>query len=299
VNCARILLRGALAAVLGAAVGVNASAEQAQPAPKTANPAKLAPKKAEPPAELVKEPRALELLKAASDRLAAARSMSFTATVTYEFPSQLGPPIAYTTVSEVLLQRPDKLQVITPGDGPASEFYYDGKTIVEYVPGQDLVATAAAPPTIDGALKFAFDTAAIYFPFTDLIVSDPYKDLTDGLILAFYIGQSNTVGGTTTDMVAYATDEVFVQVWIGAEDKLPRRARAVYSADPQRLRHQLDITNWKLDAAVPPDAFASAKAAAAKPIPFAAPPAPPEPPKTAKKPAPAKKPASPPPAKPQ
>jgi len=35
----------------------------------------------------------------------------------------------------------------------------------------------------------------------------------------FYIGQSTVVGGTTTDMVAYDSGGVFVEVWIGAEDK--------------------------------------------------------------------------------
>jgi len=282
----------------GLALGLSLSAQAAQPAPKAAKPGKPAAKAATKPVELAKEPRALELLKAASDRLAAARSMSFTAVVTYEFPSQLGPPIAYATTSDVLLQRPDKLRVITPGDGPASEFYYDGKMMMAYAPAEDLVATAKAPPTIDAALKAAFDTAAIYFPFTDLIVADPYAAATEGLRLAFYIGQSKSVGGVTTDMVAYANDDVFIQLWIGAEDKLPRRARAVYSADPLQLRHQLDITNWKLDVAVPPDAFASAKAAAAKPIAFAAPPAPPAA-APAKKPAAAKKAAKPQAPKPQ
>jgi len=111
------------------------------------------------------------------------------------------------------------------------------------------------------------------------------------LKLAFYIGQSKSVGGTTTDMVAYANDDVFIQIWIGAEDKLPRRARAVYSADPVHLRHQLDLSNWQLDGTVPADAFATAKAASAKPIEFAAPAfvkPPPGKPRGKRKPAPAK-----------
>jgi len=95
--------------------------------------------------------------------------------------------------------------------------------------------------------------------------------MVDGLKLAFYIGQSKTVGGTTTDMVAYANDHVFIQIWIGAEDKLPRRARAVFRDDPLRLRHQLDLSNWRLDATLAADAFGTAKAASAKPIDFAAP----------------------------
>jgi hypothetical protein len=45
-----------------------------------------------------------------------------------------------------------------------------------------------------------------------LIVTDPYKAIADGLILAFYIGQSKVVGGTTTDMVVFANNDVFIIV---------------------------------------------------------------------------------------
>ena len=158
---------------------------------------------------------------------------AFTAVISYESPSRLGPPLVYTTKSEVTLQRPDKLRVITPGDGPASEFYYDGKTMMAFEPAANLVAVAEAPPTIDAALKAAYDSAAIYFPFTDVIVADPYKGIADGLKLAFYIGQSRVVGGTTTDIVAIVNNWVFEQIWIGAEDKLPRKVRAVFLADPR------------------------------------------------------------------
>src|SRR5262247_411300 len=121
--------------------------------------------------------------------------MTFTAVVTQEWPSQLGPAIAYTTTSEVLLQRPDKLRVVTLGDGPASEFYYDGKTITAFAPAENLVAVAPAPPTIDAALEEAYRGAGIYFPFTDVVVADPYGDIAKSLELAFYIGQSKVVGG--------------------------------------------------------------------------------------------------------
>src|SRR5262245_27767682 len=63
------------------------------------------------------EPKATDLLKEMSSRLAAAHTMSFTAMVMYESPSRLGPPLAYMTTSDVTLQRPDKLRVITKADG--------------------------------------------------------------------------------------------------------------------------------------------------------------------------------------
>ena len=183
----------------------------------------------------------MDLLKATSARLAAAKSMSFTATVGYEYPSKLGPPIVYTTRYDVTMQRPDKLKIVMPGDGPASEFYYDGKTMMAYAPAENLVAVADAPPTIDAALMAAYNKAAIFFPFTDLLVADPYVALTDGAILAFYIGPSAVVGGVKTDMVAWANKDVFLQIWIGVDDKLPRRVRAMYAADPLQLRHELEL----------------------------------------------------------
>jgi hypothetical protein len=261
----------ALLLALGALSGVGSLAQSAtQPAAKLVA-TKKATKPVRPAAQLGLEPRAVDILKAASARLAAAKSMTFTAVVSYESPSLLGPPLVYATRSEVTLQRPDKLRVVTLGDGPASEFYYDGKVMMAYAPAENLLAVADAPATIDAALQAAYDSAAIYFPFTDVVVADPYKDLAEGLKSAFYVGQSIVVGGTTTDMVAYVTGDVFVQIWIGAEDKLPRRIYAIYLNDRLRLRHVLELSNWTLDAPVSADAFASVKAAGATRMGFARP----------------------------
>jgi hypothetical protein len=245
------------------ATGAGALAQDAKPSKPPAG-------KRQPPAptKMVLEPRAMDLLKAACGRLAAAKSMAFTAVASYEYPSQLGPPILYTVRYDVTMQRPDKLRVIIPGDGPASEFYYDGKSMMAYAPAENLVAVADAPPTIDGALKAAFETADIYYPFTDLLVADPYAAMADGAILAFYIGPSGMVGDTKTEMLAWANPEVFLQIWIGTDDKLPRRVRAVYSADPLGLHHQLDLSNWQIDSEIPADAFTSEKAKSAAPMKF-------------------------------
>ncbi len=235
---------------------VKAAAAEASPAP-------------EPSPSL--EPKAIDILKAASSRLAAARTMKFTAVHFYESSSRHGHPLAFTTKSEVTLQRPDKLRVIMSADGPASEFYYDGKRMMAYAPAENLVAIADAPGTLDAALEQAYNSAAIYFPFADWIVTDPYKEMSDGMKLAYYIGQSKVVGGTTTDMVAYIDHGVFIQAWIGTEDKLPRLLHAVYLDDPERLRHTLILSDWQLDPAVSADTFTSAKAASANPMPFAHP----------------------------
>jgi hypothetical protein len=262
----------ALVMVAGLLVAGSIGAQTPVPAkPTPAKKSAPAKKAAAPEFKMVLEPRAIDLLKAMSAKLAAAKSMSFTAVVGYEYPSKLGPPIVYTSRYDVTMQRPNKLRVIMPGDGPASEFYYDGKTMMAFAPAENLVAVADAPPTIEAALKTAFDTAAIFYPFTDLLVTDPYAALANNAMLAFYIGPSGMVGGTKTDMVAWANKDVFLQIWIGVDDKLPRRLRATYAADVMQLRHEMDLTNWQLDGTIAADAFASTKAQAAGRIAFKSP----------------------------
>jgi hypothetical protein len=285
------------ACALGLAAGVQAGQAPSQHHPpagaKAAKPAKPVAKAAESEMKLVVEPRAMELLKATSQKLAGAKTMSFTATVGYEYPSKLGPPILYSVRYDVTMQRPDKLRVLVPGDGPATQFFYDGKKMTAYAPGPNLAAIVDAPPTIEEALKAAYRDAALYFPFSDMLVDDPYAALSGGVIHAFYIGTSDEVGGIKTEMVAWANDDVFMQAWIGSVDKLPRRVRAVFRADPLGLRHDMELSNWQLNPSVAADTFVSAKAQSAGRMAFAAPSPPPRGAKPiimglAKKPVPAK-----------
>ncbi len=258
--------------VMGACAAIGQTTPPAA-APKPA-PAKKAAAKPKAPAPPALEPKALDILKASSAVLAAAKSMTFTADVSYESPTRQGPPLVYVTQSNVTMVRPNKLRVITPGDGPPSEFYYDGKVMMAYAPQENLVAVADAPPTTDAMLEAAFKSAAIYYPFTDVIVTDPYRDLSDGLTVAYYVGQSHVVGGITTDIVAYITNGVFIQEWIGTDDKLPRILRAIYLDDKLQQRHLLVLSNWKLDPDISPDVFGTPKAAGATHIKFAHPGAP-------------------------
>jgi hypothetical protein len=264
----------ALAAAAGAQTATPAAPAKPAPAAKATKPA--AKKPAPSGFKYVVEPRAMDLLKAMSARLAAANSMSFTATVGYEYPSKAGPALVYTMRYDVTMQRPNKLRILMPGDGPASEFYYDGKSMVAYAPVENLAAVADAPPTIEAALLTAFRTAGIYFPFSDLLAADPYAALADGVKLAYVVGPSANVGGTKTEMVVWANDAVHVQAWIGADDKLPRRLRAVFAGDPLGLRHEMELSNWQLDPVVAPGSFASQKAQTAGRMVFGAPTPPPK-----------------------
>jgi len=231
---------------------------------------------ANPPANQV-DPKVKAILRAACDKLSHAQTLSFTAVDTYEHAALNGQPLFYTVENKVTMQRPDKLRVIKTGDGVPDEFYYDGKKMMAYVPSADLVAMADAPPTVEQMLDAAWNAAAIYFPFADLIVDDPCGVFDKKMKSAFYVGQSVVVGGTTTDIVAVAGDDVQAELWIGAEDHLPRMIRVNYPNEPAHAHYQTDYSDWHVGEAVDAGAFTSAKAAAGKRMAFEPPGAKPPP----------------------
>jgi len=237
-----------------------------------------APKMPAPPAGMAAapahpdiDPAALAILKATSQRLTSAKTLAFTAISTYESPARNGQPLYYMTRSDVSLMRPNFLRVLTPGDGPASDFYYDGKTMTAYSPAADLIAVAGAPPTIDAMLKSAYDVAAIYFPFTDVIVDDPYKDLSEGLTYAYVVGQSHVVDDTVTDIVAIANPNVQAEIWIGVDDGLPRMVHATYVNDPTHQRYTVEMKDWRTNVTLTPADFVAGRQGKALLMQFARP----------------------------
>jgi hypothetical protein len=201
------------------------------------------------------ERKALDLLVETSNRLATAETLAFKAVVTDERPNFPAAPLTYRTTSDVLMARPDKLRVITSGDGPFSDFYYDGQMITEFSPARNFAIATTAPPSINDALKAAYNSVGIYFPFTDVILAGRYEDIAECVETAVYLGPSRAFDGTATDTITYTIGGISVQLWIGAQDKLPRMLVVVFPDDPLQLRHQVEFSNWQIDQPVSAEAF--------------------------------------------
>jgi hypothetical protein len=193
------------------------------------------------------EPKAIEILKAVADQLAAAHTLSVITVETVDSLSRR---------SEVTLQRPDKLRVSTAVGGQPFESYCNGSTMVTYSAAKKAFTIAKAPPAINECLRDAYQAASLESPAIDLILADLHGDLIRGLKHASYAGQS-VLAGETTDVVTYSGDNVSVQMWVGTEDKLPRRLHVVYVGDPNRVRRSVAFSGWKIDAPVRPDVFTS------------------------------------------
>lgn len=129
-----------------------------------------------------------------------------------------------------------------------------------------------APGTLEDALEAIYKKAGLYFPFVDFIVADPYDTLTKGLTSAFVIGTSDVVAGTKTNIVSLSNRDTHLQIWIGAEDKLPRLVWATPVNRPKEPRHMVELSDWTLGGEVDAaESFTPKTKDSTKQIPFARP----------------------------
>lgn len=202
------------------------------------------------------EPRAKTLLDAMSQRLADAKSLSFNARTVYDVPTAHKTPVFLTTVSDVSFRRPASLRVATLGDGPASVFVADGSKMGHYDQAAGTLASKAAPQGIDALVRAASENG-LDLPFADVLLDKPFGDLSKGVTSAFVVGQSRLVGNTLTNIVSVSDPTGHMQIWIGANDNLPRQIVVSESRDGQTTRNMVTYSNWVVNRSLRDNLFSA------------------------------------------
>jgi hypothetical protein len=231
----------------------------------TSAPALTAPPKQIPAIEK----GALDIIKQMSTKLSSAKTLQFQARVQSDAPSIDGIPVIYTSNSDFAIQRPNKMAVMTSGQGLPSELIYDGKSIVAITPNTEIVAFSKAPGNIDDMAQYIFKKAGLYFPGGMILLSDPYANLTGDMRAAFIVEKTKLVGGVETDVVVLAGSGMEGQFWIGSQDKLPYMISMIYTKEPNRPRVTIDFSHWKVNAKIDSERFNTAKIANAIKVDFA------------------------------
>jgi hypothetical protein len=207
------------------------------------------------PDQVIKDERALNLLKSMSDTLAKAQTLGFKLRGLVPIEAPTGQFINLLASSRVVIQRPDKLFVEARGDLFPSDIYFNGKTVTAVGREKHFYAQReAAASTIDAAIEKRFPASTALASFADLIVSDPYASLTKDLTNALVVGQS-TIGGVLTDHLAFTARGIDWEIWIGACDKLPRLMVVSYRDSERQPTFTVELSDWMLDAPVPAQTF--------------------------------------------
>jgi hypothetical protein len=210
--------------------------------------------KPEASAAIIKDDRALATLKSMSETLAKTQSMTFRADSAVAIVSPSGQWVHVFGTSLVTLQRPNKLYVETRGDMFPQNFYYDGQTVTMYAPNEKLFATDNIPGNLDETLLQVFQKHGTYFSFADVIMSVPHDAMAKDVTSAELIGQS-TIGGVLTNHLAFTSPGLEWEIWIGADDQLPRLLEVTYTNHKRRPTCSVAFSQWQLNPATSADTF--------------------------------------------
>ena len=200
-------------------------------------------------------PRAEEVLRAMSARLAGLERFAFEAEETFDEVPDGEPRLQLSNVRRVALQRPNRLAVDSEGDTLQRAAWYDGRVATILDKAHNTYGQAEVAPTIDAALDQIVDDYGIVSPLADFLYRDPYAVLTEGVRFGRYLGLHRAAGVLCHHLV-FVQDTIEWQIWVDAgDDPLPRKFVITYVREPGEPQYTAVVRKWNLAPTFPEGLF--------------------------------------------
>ena len=221
---------------------------------------------AEPPPPLIEpelaagsrlvDPRADELVRQMSERLARAGAFALEAEEVYDEVPDQSPRQQLTDLRRVAMRRPDRLVGDTSGDAMNRTFWYDGKVFAAHDKEQNVWASGAVPPTVDKALDWVFEQTGTVIPLGDFLFADVYARMMGDVQRGVYLG-IHEAAGVPCHHLSFEQATIDWQIWIDAgRDPLPRKLVITYKTEDEVPQYSVTIRKWNLEAKLPDALFA-------------------------------------------
>jgi hypothetical protein len=195
-------------------------------------------------------------LKSMSDYLGAQKILSAKYNTDLEVITPAIEKITFSASGEVLLSRPDKLHATRTGGYADVELFFDGKAFTVYGKHANGFVQADTPGTVDNLIDLLRDKYHAGLPFADLLLSNPYAVLMDGVLEAKDIGRG-VIDGVECEHLAFRNSDIDWQVWVQLEpNPIPRQYIITSKTLAGAPQYRIHITDWKTDVAPSANAFA-------------------------------------------
>ncbi len=195
-----------------------------------------------------------EAIKKMSDKLSAAKTFSFSTSEVHTKVRMSGKKSDVKLERQALVRRPNGIHYTFVG-GRDWDLWYDGKFLTAVSDIEKGFIQASMPPTIDEALDEIADRFDVNMAVSDLMYSSPYDSFIGANAKGGIVG-TQTVEGKLCDHLAYKTDAVDYELWIGKSDSLPYQLVLNYKENPRVPRSQVIFKNWNLNASATDKDFA-------------------------------------------
>jgi hypothetical protein len=234
-----------------------------------------APKAAKEPAgeanEGVIDPQAQTQLKKMSDYLSSLKTFKVDTQTIDEKVATDGQKIQELKESKLAVMRPNGLSIDRRGPRGHAILRYDGKQFAVDLPERHEYGVAPAPGDLDAAVDDARERLHVDAPGGDLVVSNPYGDLTDGVLTARYIGLE-PVGNVMAHHLAMTKKDVDYQIWIqDGPQPVPLRYVITSKDMAEKPQFTIELHNWQPNVPLAANSFTFTPPPGAKRIELGAP----------------------------
>jgi hypothetical protein len=194
------------------------------------------------------DPEADKILLAMTDSLKAMQMLSVDYDTDHEIVTLEGQKLQYSASGSIALDRAKGFRVARKGPFADAELVFDGKAISLYGKGMNVYAQLESPgPGIEEAVEELRSSTGLDAPGADLLASDPYAILTEGVTEGSVVG-SGFVGGVECDHLAFRTDVVDWQIWISKGDEpLPLKYVITTKWVTGAPEYSLRLSNWQTE----------------------------------------------------
>jgi hypothetical protein len=208
------------------------------------------------------DPEATRLLQRSMQYLGGLQRFSVESDNTLEVVLTSGQKLQFDSAARTTVRRPDRLRAERMGEGQRQVLNYDGASLTVSMPSTQHYATVAAPATLDATLDFAREQLNVVAPASDLLASNAYERLTQGLQAAFVVGPSLVAGEKATQL-AFRGPDVDFQLWVkDGPSPLPLKYVITTKSEAGMPEFAVILKKWNLEPKVPDSLFrytASAK----------------------------------------
>jgi hypothetical protein len=198
---------------------------------------------------------ATQILKRMTDYLAAQQTISATIDTDIEVITTELQKIQFANSGQLLLSRPNQLRASRVGGYADVELIFDGTTISIFGKHLNQYAQVNAPGSLEELIDRLRAGTGAALPFTELMLSSAYEELTADVIDAKHIGRG-VVGGVECEHLAFRTPEVDWQLWVEVGSRpIPRKYVITSKTVAGSPQFTLLVKEFRTDAPVDANTF--------------------------------------------
>lgn len=201
------------------------------------------------------DPNATEVLQFMSDYLADLEAFSVNSDIDFEVIATNGQKLQFSSYASVLLNRPNGIHVRRQGPLADVDIMFNGSQLTLFGRRINAYVQQAFMGTVDEAILAVEADTGIPFPGADLLFSNPYEVLMEGVTSSQYLG-TGYIDGVEVHHLAFREDDVDWQIWVQTGDQpLPMKYVITTKWVTGAPQYETRLRDWNTNPSVSQDAF--------------------------------------------